>query len=74
MLFLKKISQRKLPGIFINEFIPVLANIFPNTNSSNLPNENIWFQQDDTPSHYAHDVPEFLNKSVFLRGGLLDEN
>lgn len=44
-----------------NQLIPVLTNIFPNANNPNLPNDNIWFQQDGAPPHYAREVRQFLN-------------
>ncbi|KAG5892168.1 hypothetical protein JTB14_026406 [Gonioctena quinquepunctata] len=44
-----------------NELIPSLADIFPNANNPNSPNESIWLQQDGAPPHYARDVREFLN-------------
>jgi hypothetical protein len=44
-----------------NQLIPVLANMYPNANNANLPSDNIWFQQDGAPPHYAREVRQFLN-------------
>ena len=44
-----------------NDLIPALATLYPNGNDPDLPNEELWFQQDGAPPHYAADVRRYLN-------------
>lgn len=42
--------------------IPNLAILFPNANNPAIPNENLWYQQDGAPPHYAADVRRYLDQ------------
>lgn len=44
------------------ELVPALAVLFPNGNDPDVPNENIWFQQDGAPPHYARNVRRYLDE------------
>lgn len=39
----------------------VSTKMFSNKNYLNLPNKNIWFQQDGAPPHFVLPVRHFLN-------------
>lgn len=41
--------------------MPVLTKMFSNRNYQDLPNDNIWLQQDGASPHFALPVPDFLN-------------
>lgn len=43
------------------ELVPQLANLFPNPVDANVPNRDIWFQQDGAPPHFARPVREYLD-------------
>lgn len=45
-----------------DDLIPALATLFPGEANPDLPNANIWFQQDGAPPHYAADVRAYLNE------------
>lgn len=42
------------------ELIPTLVVLFPNEEDVDIPNKELWFQQDSAPFHYAAPVREFL--------------
>ena len=44
------------------ELVPALAVLFPNEDNPDVPNNNIWLQQDGAPPHYAADVRRYLNQ------------
>ena len=55
------------------ELIPALAVLFPNPQDPDIPHNDIWFQQDGAPPHFAMAVREFLdvtfaNKWIGRRG------
>lgn len=43
------------------ELIPALAVLFPNPQDPDIPNNEIWFQQDGAPPHFAIAVRQFLD-------------
>lgn len=43
------------------ELIPALAVLFPNPQDPDIPNNEIWFQQDGAPPHYSIAVRQFLD-------------
>lgn len=45
-----------------NDLMPALIAIFPNNANPNLLDENIWFQQDGAPPHFARPVRQFLDE------------
>lgn len=48
---------------FLQDYvIPNLVILFPNANNPAIPNENLWFQQDGAPPHYAADVRRYLDQ------------
>lgn len=47
--------------------MPALTALFPNSNNNYKPNENIWFQQDGGPPHFAIDVSNYLNEVFSAR-------
>ncbi|XP_074041245.1 uncharacterized protein [Leptinotarsa decemlineata] len=58
--------QENLTGARYLEFlqkdlVPNLAILFPCPIEADVPNRNIWFQQDGAPSHFARPVREYLN-------------
>ncbi|XP_074026197.1 uncharacterized protein [Leptinotarsa decemlineata] len=58
--------QENLTGARYLEFlqkdlVPNLAILFPCSIEADVPNRNIWFQQDGAPSHFARPVREYLN-------------
>lgn len=71
LFFGREPHRGALIRIFKKLTYPVLADIFPNVNNPNLPNQSIKLQQDAAPPHYAFGVREFL-KTVFLEGGLVN--
>lgn len=44
------------------ELVPALAVLFPNEEDPDLPSDNIWFQQDGAPPHYAANVRRYLEE------------
>lgn len=44
------------------ELIPNLAILFPDHLEADVPNHNIWFQQDGAPPHFARPVREYLDE------------
>lgn len=44
------------------ELVPALAILFPNEHDPDVPNNNIWLQQDGAPPHYAVDVRRYLDE------------
>lgn len=43
------------------EVVPNLAILFPDPIEADVPNRNIWFQQDGAPPHFARPVREYLD-------------
>lgn len=44
-----------------NEIIPTLTRLYPNQNFPNTISDEIWFQQDGAPPHYAREVRDHLD-------------
>ena len=44
-----------------NELIPALAVLFPNPQNPDIPHNDIWFQHDGAPPHFARAVRQFLD-------------
>lgn len=44
-----------------DELIPALAVLFPHDDDPDLPHDNLWYQQDGAPPHYAANVRAYLN-------------
>jgi Transposase. len=45
------------------DLVPSLAELFPNNEDPDIPEERIWFQQDGAPPHYGVQVREYLNNT-----------
>lgn len=46
-----------------NYLIPSLAELFPNHEDPDLPDERLWFQQDGAPPHYSETVRQYLDNT-----------
>lgn len=44
------------------DLVPNLAVLFPDPVEADVPNRNIWFQQDGAPPHFARPVREYLDE------------
>lgn len=44
------------------ELIPSLAVLYPNEEDPDIPDRNVWFQQDGAPPHYSAAVRNYLNE------------
>lgn len=48
---------------FLQEYlIPTLVTLFPSRNNCRTPDENLWYQQDGAPPHYALAVRSYLDQ------------
>lgn len=45
-----------------DELMPALTDLFPNENDPDIPDDNIWYQQDGAPPHFARPVRNFLDQ------------
>lgn len=44
-----------------HELIPTLIHLYPNENNPDIPSNQLWFQQDGAPPHYARPVRTYIN-------------
>ncbi|KAJ8961901.1 hypothetical protein NQ318_021519 [Aromia moschata] len=47
-----------------NDLVPALAVIFSNENDPDIPDNTLWFQQDEAPPHYARSVRLHIAKKL----------
>lgn len=45
-----------------NVLIPTLVQLYPEENNPVVPDQNLWYQQDGAPSHYAAEVSHYINE------------
>jgi hypothetical protein len=47
--------------------VPALTAMFPNDHEADVPHQDIWFQQDEAPSHFGINVRQYLNATFLAR-------
>ena len=61
IFFEKNLNGARYLLFLQEELIPNLAVLFPDPIEADMPNRNIWFQQDGAPSHFARPVRNYLD-------------
>lgn len=56
------LTSAKYLDFLRDDLTPALAMLYPNEEDPDLPNNNLWYQQDGAPPHFSLDVRNYLNQ------------